>query len=141
MNHLISVLHSGNHSLVVGIADGNIVTFDGRGVSDLLRLLDTEPQTLSGAAIADKVVGKAAAALMIAGRVSALHADMISEQALRLFKTCAQEIAVGYDKIVPHIINRQQTGWCPMELACRDCQTAEECIVKIKEKLSELRIS
>lgn len=141
MNHLISVLHSGNHSLVVGIADGNIVTFDGRGVSDLLRLLDTEPQTLSGAAIADKVVGKAAAALMIAGRVSALHADMISEQALRLFKACAQEIAVGYDKIVPHIINRQQTGWCPMELACRDCQTAEECIVKIKEKLSELRKS
>lgn len=141
MNQLISLLHSGNHSLVVGTADGNTLTFDGRGVSDLLRLLDTEPQTLRGAALADKVVGKAAAALMIVGRISEVHADMISEQALQLFNVNAPETAVGYDKLVPHIINRQQTGWCPMELACRDCRTAEECVMKIKEKLSELRKS
>ncbi len=141
MNQLVSLLHSGSHSLVVSTADGNILTFDGRGVGDLLRLLDTEPLTLRGAAIADKVVGKAAAALMIAGRVSALHADTISEQALQLFNANAPEIAIGYDKAVPHVINRQQTGWCPMELACRDCQTAEECVMKIKEKLSELKKS
>lgn len=141
MNHLISVLHSGNHALAVRTAKGCTLTFDGRGVSDLLRLLDAEPQTLRGAAVADKVVGKAAAALMIAGRISAIHADTISDQALQLFNANAPQIAVGYDKIVPHIINRQQTGWCPMELACRDCQTAEECIIKIKEKLSELKKS
>lgn len=140
-NQLISLLHSGNHSLVVGTADGNTLTFDGRGVSDLLRLLDTAPQTLQGATLADKVVGKAAAALMIAGQVSEVHADTISEQALRLFNANAPGTVVGYDRAVPHIINRQQTGWCPMELACRDCQTAEECVVKIKEKLSELKKS
>lgn len=141
MNQLTSILRSGNHALVVRTVNGNVLTFDGRGVSDLLRLLDTEPHVLHGAAIADKVVGKAAAALMIVGQVSELYADTISEQALRLFKNAAPDITVGYDEAVPHIINRQQTGWCPMELACRDCQTAEECIIKIKEKLSELRKS
>lgn len=141
MNQLTSILHSGNHTLAVRTADGNILTFDGRGIADLLRLLDTEPQALRGAAIADKVVGKAAAALMIAGGVSMLHADTISDQAMQLFSSTAPETAVAFDKAVPHIINRQQTGWCPMELACRDCLTAEECIVKIKEKLSELRKS
>ncbi len=141
MNQLINVLHSGNHALVVATAAGSTLAFDGRGVSDLMRLLHTEPQTLHGAAIADKVVGKAAAALMIVGQVSMVHADMISEQAIQLFNGNAPEIVVGYDKVVPHVINRQQTGWCPMELACRDCQTAEECVVKIKEKLSELKKS
>lgn len=141
MNQLTRILRSGNHSLVVSTVNGNILTFDGRGVSDLLRLLGTEPQTLRGAALADKVVGKAAAALMIVGQVSEVHADMISEQALRLFNANAPETAVAYDRLVPHVINRQQTGWCPMELACRDCQTAEECVMKIKEKLSELKKS
>lgn len=141
MNQLTGILHAGNHTLVVCTADGNILTFDGRGVSDLLRLLDTEPQILRGSAIADKVVGKAAAALMIAGGVSVLHADTISHHALQLFSSNAPETAVDYETAVPHIINRQQTGWCPMELACRDCLTAEECIIKIKEKLSELRRS
>lgn len=139
MNQLTSILHTGNHTLVVRAVNGDILTFDGRGIADLMRLLDTEPQTLRGASIADKVVGKAAAALMIAGRISAVHADTISEQALMLFKAEAPGMAVGYDKAVPHIINRQQTGWCPMELACRDCLTAEESVIKIKEKLTELR--
>lgn len=38
-----------------------------RGVQDLYRLLKTEPDFLQGAFIADKVIGKAAAALMALG--------------------------------------------------------------------------
>lgn len=38
-----------------------------RGVQDLYRLLKTEPDFLRGAFIADKVIGKAAAALMALG--------------------------------------------------------------------------
>ena len=39
-------------------------SFHERGVSDLWRLLHEEPELLRGAFIADKVVGKGAAALM-----------------------------------------------------------------------------
>ena len=56
------------------IANGdNIRTFTQRGVADLYDLLTQEPDFLKGASIADKVVGKGAAALMILGGIRELH--------------------------------------------------------------------
>lgn len=63
MNDLIDILHEEHHSLVV--ANGDVCTFDGRGISDLYNLLSEDPEFLRGASVADKVVGKGAAALMI----------------------------------------------------------------------------
>ncbi len=82
MEKLIRLLHEGNYSLVV--AHGEIRTFSGRGVSDLYALSGEDPGFLRGASVADKVVGKAAAALMIVAGVSELHADVISRPALDL---------------------------------------------------------
>ena len=62
MEDLINLLHEGNHSLVV--ANGDVATFDGKGVSDLYNLLREDPIFLDGADVADKVVGKGAAALL-----------------------------------------------------------------------------
>ena len=62
MNDLIELLHKRRHSLVV--ANGEVCTFNGRGVIDLYHLLQDDPGFLYEASIADKVVGKAAAALL-----------------------------------------------------------------------------
>ena len=67
-DELIRILQDGNHSLVV--AGDGIRTFDGRGISDLYDLLTEHPGWLRGASVADKVVGKGAAALLILGGVS-----------------------------------------------------------------------
>ncbi len=64
MEELINLLHSGGYSCVIANGD-NIRTFTQRGVADLYDLLTQEPDFLKGASIADKVVGKGAAALMI----------------------------------------------------------------------------
>ena len=56
-----------------------------RGVKDLYRLLKEEPEFLNGAFAADKVVGKAAAALMILGGVKKTFAGVISRPARTLF--------------------------------------------------------
>lgn len=123
MEDLIRLLHEGGHSLVV--SNGRVRTFDGRGVADLYGLLNGDPEFLSGAVVADKVVGKAAAALMILGGVGAVHADVLSRPALELFVAAGVEPA--FDRLVDHIINRTKTGWCPLESRCRDCRTPEEC--------------
>ena len=66
IEELIDLLHSGGYSCA--IANGDIIrTFTQRGVADLYDLLTQEPDFLKGALIADKVVGKGAAALMILG--------------------------------------------------------------------------
>lgn len=141
MEEIKKILHVGEkgHSLVVKTASYEIFSFDGRGISDLMRLLNTSPDILKGAILADKVVGKAAAALMILGGIKAIHADTISEPALQLFASAAPEIEVTYNNKVKYIINRAKTGWCPMELACKDTHTPEECLCKIKAKLIELQ--
>ena len=129
MEDLIRLLHEGDHSLVV--ANGDVCTFDGRGVSDLYSLFKEDPGFLKGASIADKVVGKAAAALMILGEVKEIFADIISQPALDLF--VHSEVRVSYGTVVPHIINRTKTGWCPLETRCFGCFTSQDCFTQIEE--------
>lgn len=43
--------------------NGHVATFDSRGVADLFNLLNDDPEFMQGADVADKVVGKGAAAL------------------------------------------------------------------------------
>ena len=107
MRRLTEILHGGGWSLVVN--NGAIRTFSGRGVSDLYGLLTREPETLRGASVADKVVGKGAAALMVLGGVKG-----------------------------PHIVNRTRTGICPVERLCADCRTAGECLPRIGAFLENL---
>lgn len=104
--------------------------FRERGVKDLYRLLREEPEFLNGASVADKVVGKGAAALMILGGVHELFAGVVSQAALQLLQ--ATNIRVGYSVVVPHIINRANTDWCPLEKRCADAKSAEECLPVIE---------
>ena len=65
--------------------------FRERGVADLFRLLREEPQLLRGAFIADKVVGKGAAALMVLGGGEGLFAGHLPRgTALRRAETAAE---------------------------------------------------
>ncbi len=134
MKHeLIDLLRNGNHSLVIHRDTTSV--YDTRGIATLLQIIDHNSKELSGASVVDKVVGKAAAALMIVGGVSELHAMLISQGALSLLAT--SDISISYDTVTDHIINRTHSGWCPMELACRNCVTAEECITEIRNLISK----
>ena len=131
----IEQLHREGCSCV--ICDGaNFHSFHQRGVKDLHSLLTTRPEVLRGAFIADKVIGKGAAALMILGGIEALYADTISESALELFGKYS--IEAEYGNLVPHIINRAGTGICPVESLCRDCKTAQECLPLINTFIENL---
>lgn len=130
---LIDRLRDGRHSLVIGHG-GVIHTFDGRGIADLYRLLHDGRSLLCGASVADKVVGKGAAALMALGGVSELFAEVISTSALSMLTECG--IPVGFGREVPHVINRQGDGICPVERLCQACATPEECLPLIEKFMS-----
>lgn len=131
MNQLIDILHSEGLTLVVKSDDGKIFRFTQRGVKDLLTLVTENPQVLQGALIADKAVGKAAAACMAIGGVRQVHADVMSEPALDLLHT--HGIEAQYGQLVDHIINRTGTDWCPMEKLSRDVDDPALIIQKIKD--------
>lgn len=128
MNNLTTLLHQGNYSCVIR-QRSEVRTFTSRGISDLFRLYRDEPEFLRGAWMADKVVGKGAAALMVLGGIATVHADIISSPALRMLRNA--DIDVRFDTEVPYIRNRQGTGWCPVEALCRDLSTPEEMLPRI----------
>jgi iron complex outermembrane receptor protein len=131
MKELIDILHNEGLTLVIKSRDGMIHRFTQRGVKDLLTLVQDAPELLNEAMIADKAVGKAAAACMVMGSVNRVHADVMSEPALALLQ--AHGITAEYGQLVNHIINRAGTGWCPMELLSRDVDDPAIIIKKMQE--------
>ena len=129
MKQLIDILHHEGLTLVISSEDGTLHRYTHRGVKDLLTLVTETPAVLHGALIADKAVGKAAAACMVVGGVRQVHADVMSEPALDLLG--AHGIIAEYDTLVDHIINRAGDGWCPMELLSRDEHDPATIIQKI----------
>ena len=99
MDKLKEKLHTGQCSLVV-LHDGNINTFEGRGVRRLYNLITEEPELFLDSKLADKAIGSTAAKMMVNGGVCEVYADVISEQALNTLKDAG--IKVSYEKKVDH---------------------------------------
>jgi iron complex outermembrane receptor protein len=134
MNELIDLLHQGGCSCV--IRNGSETrTFHQRGVADLWDLCQHERLFLKGAQIADKVVGKGAAALMIYGGVSEIHADIISRPALELLQ--ANHIRVDFLTETDGIMNRRNDGPCPVETLCIPLQSVTEMVKEISNFINK----
>lgn len=134
--YLIDYLFAEKCSCV--IRNGNdIRVFHDRGIKDLFRLLKEERAFLDGAFVADKVVGKGAAALMILGGVKEVYADIVSRPALALLNEA--RIRTDYTLVVAHIVNRTQTGICPVEQLCDGCATAQTCLPFIERFIEHMK--
>lgn len=136
MSSLKDELQKGGWSCVIGNG-AEMRTFSRRGVADLYDVLMTESALLEGASIADKVVGKGAAALMILGKVSRLHTHIISTPALALLRSAG--VIVDFDIETDYIINRDGTGRCPVETLCDGLSEPEKMLPLISDFLSKIR--
>lgn len=136
MESIIDILHKGGYSCVMKNRE-EVRTFTQRGVADLYDLYQADSAFMKGAAIADKVIGKGAAALMVLGGFKTVYADIISTPALALL--CKAGIETTFAQEVPHIINRDKTGWCPLETACMELNTVEEMYPVIQNFISRIR--
>lgn len=136
MENIIKQLHEGGFSCVIE-NQGVVRTFTGRGVADLYDLSKSDASFLKGASVADKVIGKGAAALMAGGGVTEVYSDLISESALSLLLNAGVE--VSYKELVPHIENRDKTDWCPLEKRCKDTSLVSEIIPIIDDFIASIR--
>jgi hypothetical protein len=137
LDKLIEILNQGNYSCVIGKGD-EIRSFTRRGVIDLFELLNgTDSDFLNGASVADKVIGKAAASLLILGGVKEIYAGTISTIALDfLHKNGVNAI---FSNEVPHIVNRAHDGWCPLETATFHASTPTESLSAITEFINNMK--
>ena len=65
-----------------------------------------------------------------------LYAELISTPAGELLRKYG--VAVSFGNETDHIMNRDETGWCPMETACRNVDSPTDMLRAIKEKMAEM---
>ena len=133
LNYIKELLLKDNHSIVILKKDASIVTSDDRGVSPLIKLLKEDKLQLQDSIIADKVVGKAAALLMIFGGVKEVYTPIISKPAIKVFNI--NNVKINYDIEVDRIINRKGDGLCPMETLCLDIDNPKEAFERLSNKI------
>lgn len=136
MQELIDILRSKGCSLVVRSTTGETTTYSKKGVRDLMWLLDNEPERVRGALVADKVVGKASAGLLVRGGVTGVHAEVMSRQALPLLEASA--IPHTFALLVDRIIIPAGDARCPLEQIVANAHTATEVEVLLRQHFQEM---
>ena len=128
---LKDILLKGNHTIVIYKSDASVIVSNDRGVAPLLKLLNEDASQLRGSIVVDKVIGKAAALLMVYAGIKEVYTPVISEPAVEVFTN--HKVEVTYDKVVERIINRKGDGLCPMETLCIDIDDSKEAFFKIQK--------
>ncbi len=137
MQHLVDILHRTACSLVVEDKEGWIKCFYQKGVRDLMALLDCEPLRLKDAKVADKVIGKSAAWLLIRGDVGQVYADVMSRKAASLLT--GSSVQYEYGAMVERITLREGDGCCPLEEIVAEASSAEEVERLLRKHFSQMK--
>lgn len=128
-----SVLVRGEASAIV--AHDGVITAKaaGRGIKPLMELLDDGK--LRRGLVVDKVIGRAAAAICIVGRVRRVHGLLMSNEAKELLEE--RGILASADKIVPKILNRELSGGCPLEQSVAREKEPEKMVEELRRFISK----
>lgn len=128
-------LNRNHYSCVIANGDDIVYTSFEKGVKPLMQFYNDQ-QRHKSLYVADKIIGKGAAFLLVLISAKALYTPVISESALALLEE--HGIKVECDKIAPFIKNRTRDGRCPIESAVLDVNDPNQALDKIINKLKEL---
>lgn len=102
------------------------------GLRPLLFCLKNKKALLKNAIVYDKIVGRAAACLMIWGKAKSVMTPTISRSALKELKK--NKIAVEYKNITGKIMNRAGNDLCPMEKLSKGKSAREFSIILLDKQ-------
>ena len=122
----------------VVIRGGRTYRESGRGVSPLLEFFDHRaPGFLKGATVVDKVIGRAAAMIVISGGATRVHGELMSEDAKALLES--KGITVSYGTLVPRILNADRSDLCPLEKSVEGIDDPEQALTALRKRIEELK--
>lgn len=133
---LMKKLDEGNHSCVIGKGE-EVRVYSKRGVMDLYELAESGDNFTQGALLADKIIGKGAAALAIQCGVSQIRTHIICTPAKKMLEE--HGVKVTFEQEVEFIENRAKTDWCPLEKRVKECSTPNECMPVIRQFIQDLK--
>ena len=133
----LQLIDSGEASCVV-VQNGDIVhAACGRGVSPLLALYQNEPQKLKDAFVFDKIIGKAAAVILVLGGTQKVYGAVMSLAGEKYLKE--HRLALEYGSLVDSILNVKKDGVCPIEHSVLDVDDLQQCYKRIVDTVKVLQ--
>lgn len=133
LDRAVCLLQEGDHTCIL-CRDELLLTSQKRGIAPLLELL--EAGELKDACVADKVIGKAAALLLLLGGAKGVYGKVMSESACRLLTEAG--LQVRWDSLTDYVINRRGDGMCPMEQAVQHISDPAQAPALLKAALERL---
>ncbi len=120
----------------VAVNDTGVHVSEKKGIAPMIDWLEEDREFLRGASVADKVVGRAAAMLMVYAGVAEVYASVVSNGALALLTE--KGIACRYSNTTLAISNRRGDGICPMEKTVAPIKDPEKAYEALREKLRSM---
>jgi len=135
LQQAVSMLDSNSAACIVIKDDKIIKSGKSRGIGELLSFYDEG--ILSGAFVADKIIGRAAAMIITAAGSAGCHGSLMSRGAAKYLKE--HRIPFSYKTLTEKIINRSGDGICPMEEAVYDITDPFLGIDAVRNKIALLK--
>lgn len=112
-----------------------IKTISGQGIAPVIDLY--EQGVLKDAFVADKIIGKAAAMIMVLGGVKEVYGKVMSRAGKEYLESRGVKVSNG--QCIDMISNRAGNGICPMERTVMEIEEPAEALTALKETLATLR--
>ncbi len=121
----------------------NIYTSDKKGIAPVMDRMKEDYHFFQGAIVADRVIGKAAAMLLISSGAEKIYGELTSEHSfavLEVAKSVNPSFEYSVGEVVPYIINRAGTDMCPMEktVLTLNPENVDSAFEPLKKKLEEM---
>jgi hypothetical protein len=110
-----------------------------KGIRPHLEAIDELGDKLHGSLMVDKIVGRAAALLILYSKASKVQAQVLSEPGKQIFDEC--KIDYYYVDLVPHIKLEDGRIFCPFERMVQGISDPKEAYYAIIEKMAILSSS
>lgn len=117
------------------VKDDDVIESTLSGIKPLIGLLNNN-KDLNGYSIADKIVGKAQAMLIVKANIKEVYTKVLSKQGEMILKK--YNIPYSYETLTDQIINRKGTDICPMEKTVKDIDDIEDGYILLKEAVKNI---
>jgi hypothetical protein len=120
------------------LKDGKIIcTGKGQGIAPLISIYENNPGALQGAFVVDKVIGKAAAMMIVLGGAKQAYGAIMSTSACEYL--AAHGCGASYGERIDIVSNRAGDGICPLEQSVLTVDDPEAGYHILKETICRLR--
>ncbi len=136
MNGYLEELDNTGNSLMIYKGGRLIFQSASKGIRPHLEAIEMHGEALRGTVMVDKIVGRAAALLILYSEAAETHAQVLSRPGKQVLDQ--HGLSTKYEELVDHIKMKDGSIYCPFERMVQGVSDPDEAYTVIVEKMNSL---